>query len=188
MQPLHKQQLLQEEKAALERQWNTQGISSDEAERIGEIHRDRGWTVENVRRKREERFNRITDAFLGQFPPPELRELCSRLIQDYEKGENNIPVEEPATPTAKSGAVSPTLQQIQDLQNSTGTVIFCYQEKKKPKGNLRGIIKDYGFPAGISKAMLAGFGEGFEPKIGDEFETVVDRWDANAGMFNLMAP
>lgn len=73
-----KQQLLQEEKAALERQWNTQGISSDEAERIVEIHRDRGWTVENVRRKREERFNRITDAFLGQYPPPELRELCSR--------------------------------------------------------------------------------------------------------------
>lgn len=73
-----KQQLLQEEKAALERQWNTQGISSDEAERIGEIHRDRGWIVENVRRKREERFNRITDAFLGQYPPPELRELCSR--------------------------------------------------------------------------------------------------------------
>ena len=117
-----------------------------------------------------------------------LRELCSRLIQDYEMGENNVPVEEPATPAAKSGTVSPTLQQIQDLQNSTGTVIFCYQEKKKPKGNLRGIIKGYGFPAGISKAMLAGFGEGFEPKIGDEFETAVDRWDANAGMFNLMAP
>lgn len=118
-----------------------------------------------------------------------LRELCTALVQDYELGEAGVPVEEAAAPTVSAAVITmPTLQQIQELLSGDRRVIFCYQEKKKPKKNLRGYIKGYGYPAGISKAMLSGFGEGFAPEIGTEFEAVIDRWDANAGLFNLVAP
>ncbi len=133
-------------------------------------------------------FAHNTAKILDDHACSRLRELCTNLVQDYEKGEKNLPLEEPDTAPAQASTATPSLQQIQDLLNQPGTVIFCYQEKKKPKGNLRGIIKGYGYPAGISKAMLQGFGEGFEPKVGMEFECVIDRWDANAGLFNLMAP
>lgn len=115
-----------------------------------------------------------------------LRELCTMLIQDYEKSEQNILLKMPLAQPA--GVVAPTLEQIQQLLQGSKIVTFCYQEKKKPKGNLRGVLKGYGFPAGISKVMLSGFGENFSPEIGAEFPAAVDRWDANAGLFNLVAP
>ena len=115
-----------------------------------------------------------------------LRDLCTILINDYELGEKGIPIERVSART--STVVNPSLQQIQELLDSGESVIFCYQEKKKPNGNLRGILKGYGYPAGISKAMLTGFGIGFTPSIGDEIEAKILRWDSNAGMFNLIAP
>lgn len=121
-----------------------------------------------------------------------LRELCSELIKDYELGEKGIPVETSTVTVEKvlaaSAVVTPSLQQIQELLDLSEAIVFCYQEKKKPNGNLRGIIKGYGYPAGISKAMLSGFGLNFSPAIGDEFEAKILRWDSNAGMFNLVAP
>lgn len=131
-----------------------------------------------------------------------LRELCTTLIQDYEKGKEHVPLEASpvvpsAGPTASSNparlssrvsAAMPTLQQIQELLECSGTITFCYLEKKMPKGNLRGVIKEYGFPAGISKARLSGFAEDFSPAVGSEFSAAIDRWDSNAGLFNLKAP
>lgn len=120
-----------------------------------------------------------------------LRELCSKLIRDFEEGEQNIPlkpVKKMPTASKVSEAPMPTLQQIEALLNSKEPVVFCYQEKKQPKGNLRGVIKGCGFSASISKLVLSDFGTDFSPQIGDEFNAIVARWDSNAGLFNLIAP
>ena len=121
-----------------------------------------------------------------------LRNLCSALIEDYQRGESGEPAAETAQAAPQedlpASPAMPSLQQIQELLNHPGTIVFCYQEKKKPKGNLRGVIKGYNYPAGISKMMLSGFGPQFAPAIGDEFEARVERWASNAGLFNLEAP
>ena len=57
-----------------------------------------------------------------------------------------------------------------------------------PKRNLRGTIKEYGYPAGVAQKNLAAFCFTSEPKVGDEFAAVIERWDNNAKMFNLKAP
>jgi hypothetical protein len=53
---------------------------------------------------------------------------------------------------------------------------------------LRGIIKENGFPAGVSQRNISAFSFTDEPKVGEEFVAVVERWDSNANMFNLKAP
>lgn len=130
-----------------------------------------------------------------------LKELCNKLIEDYEKGEAGVPLEkreaaaealavqnEQKADAGVQTPVRPTQQQVDNVLNKMSVVTFCYQEKKKPNGNMRGVIKGLGYPAGISKANQAAFGPGFAPEIGAEFKAKILRWDANAGMFNLIAP
>lgn len=127
-----------------------------------------------------------------------LKDLCSRLIEDYKKGEAGVPAQKPAAEAtapaapaapaaAEPGVVLPTAQQVENVLNRMSVVTFCYQ-KKKPNGNLRGVIKGLGYPAGISKANQAAFGADFAPETGAEIKAKILRWDANAEMFNLVAP
>ena len=106
-----------------------------------------------------------------------LRDACSAFItclENYtDSGEtSNIPSDE----------------QIVELLNGNIMVTFCCQAIKMPKGNLRGIIKEYGFPAGVAQRNLEAFGFASAPQVGDEFTAVVERWDSNAQMFNMCAP
>lgn len=106
-----------------------------------------------------------------------LRETCNEFIACLESGtevDESIPF--------------PSYEQIVNLVNDSVTVTFCCQAIKKPKRNLRGIIKEYGFPAGIARRNVESFGFSDSPKVGDEFLAVVDRWDDNAQIFNLRAP
>lgn len=82
----------------------------------------------------------------------------------------------------------PTNEQIVQLVGTCTSITFCCQAIKLPKGNLRGIIKEYGFPAGVAQRNLEAFGFASAPQVGDEFTAVVERWDTNAQMFNLRAP
>lgn len=120
-----------------------------------------------------------------------LRELCDKIIQDYQKGEQNVPldntVHQPDV-VSEADVVIPTQEQIDMLLNQDGMVIFCYQQKKKQRGNLRGVLKGHRFPASISKAALSAFGTDFNPKPGDEIEAAIDQWDPNGKLFNLIAP
>lgn len=105
-----------------------------------------------------------------------LRETCSFFISCLENH------------TAESEDESlPTEEQIAELVGKAATITFCCQAIKLPKGNLRGIIKEYGFPAGVAQKNLEAFGLESAPQIGDEFVAVVERWDSNAKMFNLKA-
>lgn len=138
-----------------------------------------------------------------------LKDYCSDVIRDYEQGEKGekaetvAPVMETVVAPAAGGSagagavgstvaeepvVIPSEEQIKELLEAGEKVVFVYKEKKMPKGNLRGCIKGYGYPAGISKPMIAGFGFTVPPRPGAEFEAQVMRWDQNAGMFNLIAP
>lgn len=106
-----------------------------------------------------------------------LRDACSAFIvclENYTESEETT--------------IIPTEEQRIELEGSTKTVTFCCQEIKMPRGNLRGIIKEYGFPAGVAPKKLVAFGFNSQPKVGDEFVAVVERWDSNANMFNLKAP
>ena len=81
------------------------------------------------------------------------------------------------------------IQEQMEKLVSEGTVItFCCQAIKQPKRNLRGIIKEYGYPAGVAQRNLQAFGFSADPRVGDEFSAVIERWDGNAKMFNLKAP
>lgn len=93
----------------------------------------------------------------------------------------------PARPTrpAPTGA-TPTEAQIAALLGTT--VTFSCQAIKPQNKNLRGVIKENGFPAGISNKALALFDLGRPARVNDELTAVVERWDYNAGMFNLKAP
>lgn len=106
-----------------------------------------------------------------------LREVCSAFIACLE-----------SQTSSEEGANIPTDEQIMKLLNSRITVTFCCQAIKMPKGNLRGVIKEYGFPAGVAQRYLEAFGFTSAPQVGDEFAAIVERWDANAQMFNLRAP
>lgn len=66
-------------------------------------------------------------------------------------------------------------------------ITFCCQAIKS-RGNLRGIIKESGDPAGISPSNLAAFGFASKPQVGDEFAAVIVRWDDHAKVYNLKAP
>lgn len=114
-----------------------------------------------------------------------LRETCSFFISCLEDPSEIQPI-----PAAGSdGAPVPTDAQIAELTGRSAAVTFCCQAIKLPKRNLRGIIKGCGFPAGVAQRNLAAFRfEGGHPQIGDEFPAMVERWDSNAGMFNLRAP
>lgn len=83
---------------------------------------------------------------------------------------------------------NPSDKQITKLVATAASVTFCCQAIKIPKGNLRGIIKEYGFSAGVAQRNLEAFGFASAPQVGDEFTAVVERWDSNAQMFNLKAP
>lgn len=106
-----------------------------------------------------------------------LRETCSFFISCLEN------YTEPAETTN-----IPTDEQIAKLIHEAATITFCCQAIKMPKKNLRGVIKEYGFPAGVAQRNLEAFGFTSAPKAGDEFAAVVERWDSNAQMFNLRAP
>lgn len=105
-----------------------------------------------------------------------LRETCSSFISCLEN----------YTETTNA-TIMPTEEQIQKLINDAATITFSCQAIKMPKGNLRGIIKEHGFPAGIAQKNLAAFSFSSPPQIGDEFSAVVERWDTNAQIFNLKA-
>lgn len=107
-----------------------------------------------------------------------LREACSFFISCLERG----PV------SSEEDNDLPTEEQIEQLVGGSAAITFCCQAIKMPKGNLRGIIKEYGFPAGVAQRKLDAFGFTSEPQVGDEFTAVVERWDSNAKMFNLRAP
>lgn len=81
-----------------------------------------------------------------------------------------------------------TDEQIGELIAKGATITFCCRAIKMPKRNLRGIIKEYGYPAGVAQKNLAAFGFTREPQVGDEVAAVIERWDSNAKMFNLKAP
>ena len=106
-----------------------------------------------------------------------LRETCKKFIGCLEKA-----------PEPLSDSSVPTEDQIEQLVLDAALVTFCCEQIKKPRGNLRGTIKEYGLPAGIAQKSLGAFGFTKEPKIGDEFKARIEKWDANAGMFNLKAP
>lgn len=110
-----------------------------------------------------------------------LRETCDFFIDCLEKPQT-------APPQVQSDAAQPTQAQIDALMQSGETVTFCCQAIKQPKGNLRGILKGYGFAAGVAQRNLEAFGFVNKPRIGDEFAAVVEKWDANAQIFNLKAP
>ncbi len=110
-----------------------------------------------------------------------LRDACNTFIICLE---NHTESKE----TSKETSTMPTEEQIIELVSSTKTVTFCCQAIKMPKRNLRGIIKENGFPAGVSQRNISAFSFTDEPKVGEEFVAVVERWDSNANMFNLKAP
>lgn len=105
-----------------------------------------------------------------------LRETCGAFISCLE-----------SYAEAAQAADLPTDEQIAALTGEAA-VTFCCQAIKMPKRNLRGIIKEYGFQAGIAQRNIEAFGLESAPKVGDEFAAVVERWDSNARMFNLKAP
>ena len=107
-----------------------------------------------------------------------LRETCNFFIQSLEK----------QIKKAADSYTIPTDEQISILVNNTAQITFCCQMIKMPKKNLRGIIKEYGFPAGIAQKNIDAFAFPCFPKEGDEFTAVIERWDANAQLFNLRAP
>lgn len=49
----------------------------------------------------------------------------------------------------EESAKIPTNEQIAQLLNICTSITFCCQAIKLPKGNLRGVIKEYGYPAGV---------------------------------------
>lgn len=106
-----------------------------------------------------------------------LKDTCSAFIACLENHSNSAGL---------SGL--PSDEQIMKLVDNVTPVTFCCQAIKMPKGNLRGIIKEYGFPAGISHRNLEAFGFQGTPQIGDQFTAIIERWDPNAQMFNLKAP
>ncbi len=108
-----------------------------------------------------------------------LRETCSFFISCLERG--------PVSSEDENNEL-PTEEQIDLLVGGSAVITFCCQAIKMPKGNLRGIIKEYSFPAGVAQRKLDAFGFTSEPQVGDEFTAVVERWDSNAKMFNLRAP
>ena len=100
-----------------------------------------------------------------------LRETCELLISCLESA-SDVSIDSDILTMPTAGAI----------------VTFCCQAIKMPKRNLRGIIKEYDYPAGVAQKNLAAFCFESEPKIGDEFTAVIERWDSNAKMFNLKAP
>lgn len=108
-----------------------------------------------------------------------LRETCNLFISCVQIS--------PTTPDSNTPA-SLTDDQIEKLVSEGATITFCCQAIKLPKRNLRGIIKEYGYPAGVAQKNLAAFYFTSDPKVGDEFAAVIERWDNNAKMFNLKAP
>lgn len=106
-----------------------------------------------------------------------LRETCAAFIANIE-----------GYAESADEIILPSERQILELVNNGEVVTFCCTAIKMPKGNLRGIIKKNGFPAGIAQRNLAAFGFSCVPNVGDEFFAVVERWDPNAKMFNLKAP
>lgn len=109
-----------------------------------------------------------------------LRETCGLFISCLEKQ----PVENafPSDPEQLSQ------EQMEKLVSEGAVITFCCQTIKQPKGNLRGIIKEYGYPAGVAQRNLPAFGFAKDPRVGAEFSAVIERWDGNAKMFNLKAP
>lgn len=106
-----------------------------------------------------------------------LRDTCTAFIsclENYAEPANTAPV--------------PTEEQIEHLVSDGVTVTFSCQAIKMPKGNLRGIIKEYGFSAGIAQRNLEAFSFTRPPQVGDTFSAVVQRWDPHAQIFNLKAP
>lgn len=108
-----------------------------------------------------------------------LRETCNLFISCLEILPTTLESNTPA---------SLTDDQIEKLVSEGATITFCCQAIKLPKRNLRGIIKEYGYPAGVAQKNLAAFCFTSDPKVGDEFAAVIERWDNNAKMFNLKAP
>lgn len=109
-----------------------------------------------------------------------LREACNLFISCVETP--------PAANLDPNIPTSLTDDQIEKLVSEGATFTFCCQAIKMPKRNLRGIIKEYGYPAGVAQKNLAAFCFTSDPKVGDEFAAVIERWDNNAKMFNLKAP
>lgn len=109
-----------------------------------------------------------------------LREACNLFISCVETL--------PAANLDSNIPTSLTDDQIEKLVSEGATITFCCQAIKMPKRNLRGIIKEYGYPAGVAQKNLAAFRFTCDPKVGDEFAAVIERWDNNAKMFNLKAP
>ena len=77
-QECQKQQLVQKEKDAMERQWSGLGISDEEARKVSELHLAELSNRLTGYDKMDDRLDRMIDSFLGQYPPFELRELCTR--------------------------------------------------------------------------------------------------------------
>ena len=109
-----------------------------------------------------------------------LRETCTLFISCVENP--------PASAFPPNDPTSLTKEQIEKLVSEGVTITFCCQAIKLPKRNLRGKIKEYGYPAGVAQKNLAAFCFASEPQVGDEFSAVIERWDNNAKMFNLKAP
>lgn len=106
-----------------------------------------------------------------------LRDTCATFIACLEKNKES-----------NETSNIPSDNQIIKMVNDAAIVTFCCQAIKMPKGNLRGIIKGSGFPAGVAQRNIAAFGFSRSPQVGDEFSATVERWDSNAQMFNLKAP
>lgn len=109
-----------------------------------------------------------------------LRETCNQFISCLEK--------QPSVDSFLNDPKLLTDEQIEKLISEEVTITFCCQAIKMPKKNLRGIIKEYGYPAGVAQKNLAAFGFANAPQVGDEFSAIIERWDKNAEMFNLKAP
>ena len=115
-----------------------------------------------------------------------LRDTCAAFIACIEKCTTSNSTHGDKAPDDASKI--PTDEHIAELIERGVIVTFCCQSIKMPKGNLRGIIKEYGYQAGVAQKNLEAFGFANVPKVGDEFSVVVERWDANAKIFNLKAP
>ena len=109
-----------------------------------------------------------------------LRETCRLFISCLEN--------QPAQAPQAEDQTLPDEAKAEQLVAEGVRITFCCKAIKMPKRNLRGIIKEYGYPAGVAQRNLPAFGFDREPKVGDEFTAVIERWDSNAKMFNLKAP
>ena len=81
----------------------------------------------------------------------------------------------------------PSSEIIDKLVSEKTVITFCCKAIKN-RGNVRGIIKEYGYAASISPSNLMAFRFATKPHVGDEFTAIVERWDENASVFNLKSP